>query len=494
MGGRGKKARDLTVLAVCALVVGTCSVNPATGERQLALIGEDQEIEMGRQASEQVEHTLGLYEGERGLRQYVDRIGQSMAQISERPDLPWSFEIMDDPTVNAFAIPGGFLYVTRGILAHFGTEAELAAVLGHEIGHVTARHSVEQMSQQQLAQLGLGLGAVFSEEIREYGQFIGAGLQLLFLSYSRDDERQADALGVRYMLEENFDPRDAMDVHRMLGRQQEAAGVGGMPTWLSTHPPPEDRIERIQALVDSVEEARLQQTASDRDRYLQQLDGLVFGQDPRNGYFRDGLFLHPRDEFRVQFPDDWETVRQGRTAAAVSPSEDAMMQIVPTGAPSNEEAARQFFGQQGIQSGQVSSGQINGHSTTSGTFQAETDQGVVEGITTFLDYGGTTYQLLGYTARGSLGQYGRTFEGAFGTFDRLTDREALSAEPMRLELITVEGGTTVEDLARSRGSPATAEELALLNGLETNESIESGRTIKWVTGERPAGQQARRGS
>ena len=167
-------------------------MNPATGERQLTLIGEAQEIQMGREADQEISASLGLYADEAAQR-YVSALGQELAAKSERPDLPWSFKVVDDPIVNAFALPGGFIYVTRGIMAHLSSEAELVAVLGHEIGHVTGRHSVERLSKAQLANVGLGVGMIVSPRFRQFGDLAQMGMGLLFLKYSRDDEREACA-------------------------------------------------------------------------------------------------------------------------------------------------------------------------------------------------------------------------------------------------------------------------------------------------------------
>ena len=195
---RSAHARLLSVLPLVALALAACARNPVTGKRELALVSKDQEIALGKESAEQVKAQMGVYPDEK-VQAYVREIGLRMAKASERPDLPWQFNVLDDATVNAFALPGGPVFITRGILTHFNSEAELASVLGHEIGHITARHSVEQLSKQQLAQLGLGVGMIVSPELAQFGQAAAAGLQLLFLKYGRDAERQADQLGFKYM-------------------------------------------------------------------------------------------------------------------------------------------------------------------------------------------------------------------------------------------------------------------------------------------------------
>ena len=202
---------------------------------------------MGQQASQEVAQQLGLVDNE-ALQQYVQRVGARLAAESERPNLPWTFRVVDDPTPNAFALPGGFIFMTRGMMDLMDSEAELAAVLGHEIGHVTARHSVTQISRGQLAQLGLGVGSIlFPSAAQAVGGLAQTGMQLLFLSYGRDAERQADELGFRYALREGFEVREMDDVFATLLRIGQASGRSEIPSWLASHPAEPERIAAAQA-------------------------------------------------------------------------------------------------------------------------------------------------------------------------------------------------------------------------------------------------------
>ena len=177
-----------------------------------------------------------------------------MAAQSERPNLPWEFHVVDDASVNAFALPGGFIYVTRGLMASINDEAELATVLGHEIGHVTYRHSVQQISKAQLAHSGSGIGSILSSDIARFGQLASAGLSILFLKYGRDAENQADQAGFRYSLKQNYDVREMTNVFQTLDRISEASGGGKLPEWLSTHPNPGNRIEHIEKMLDTLQD------------------------------------------------------------------------------------------------------------------------------------------------------------------------------------------------------------------------------------------------
>lgn len=231
-------------LFVLAFLLASCAVNPVTGDRQLALVSEGQEIQIGREVASNAAQEFGLVKDE-ALQAYVQALGSRLAQASERPDLPWSFQVVDEATPNAFAAPGGFIFITRGLLALLRNEAELVSILGHEIGHVTARHSVAMMSRAQLAQLGIGIASVLSPTAAQFGELAAGGLQLLFLKYGRDAERQADDLGYRYALEQGYDVSEMVNVFAALQQSAQLAGQNPVPSWQASHPYPAERIKRI---------------------------------------------------------------------------------------------------------------------------------------------------------------------------------------------------------------------------------------------------------
>jgi predicted Zn-dependent protease len=181
--------------AVLIVWTSSCATNPVTQEREFMLLSQSDEIALGRQTDPRILQTYGRYEDPE-LAEYVGALGRKMGALSHRPELEYSFKVLDSPVVNAFAVPGGYVYLTRGILAYLNDEAELAGVIGHELGHIAARHSAKQYSRAQAAQLGLGLGSILSETFRQYAGLAQIGMSLLFLSFSRENERQADDLGV----------------------------------------------------------------------------------------------------------------------------------------------------------------------------------------------------------------------------------------------------------------------------------------------------------
>ena len=478
-------SRALPVLAVAAVAAGCtagCATNPATGERELSLIGERQEIEMGREADQQIVASLGVYDDPE-LQAYVDRIGQELAAASERPDLPWTFRVLDDPTVNAFALPGGFIYITRGILSHLTSEAELAGILGHEIGHVTARHSVNQISKAQLTQLGVGIGMVLVPELRDFGGLANVGMQLLFLKHGRDDENQADALGVRYMTRLDYDPRELADVMAMLERSSEMQqGSGRIPEWLSTHPDPANRIEHIGEIT-----ARLQADLSPflvrRDPYMDRIDGMVFGMDPREGYFEENTFYHPELRFRIAFPRGWQTANMKQAVQAVAGSEDAVMGLTfAQGSPS--EAMRQFAAQQGVRVSGVQEVSLNGLPATVGELTASTEQGTLEGAVAFVSYDGDTYRLLGYGTPAGWRSHAASVREAIRSFAPENDPAVLSVEPARLSLVALDQSLPFSAFADRYPSTVRPELVALINQVRVDGSLEAGMRAKRVVGGR----------
>lgn len=471
-------------LGALALLVplGACAVNPATGERQLSLIGEGREIEMGRTYDRELVKSLGLYP-DSAVQAYVEELGRRLAALSERPSLPWSFRVVDDPAVNAFALPGGFIYITRGILAHFDSEAQLAAVLGHEIGHVTARHSVSQLSKQQLAQLGLGIGTILRPELAGYADLAEAALGVLFLKFSRDDERQADDLGLRYLRRARYDPREMASVFAMLDRVSAASGGGRLPEWLSTHPNPGDRRERIEERL-AAEPAGPEDTVVRREAYLHRIDGIVYGDDPRQGYFRGSEFFHPELRFQVSLPEGWSARNERQAVSAVSPGKDAVVQLSFAEERTPEAAARRFFGQSGVTALGASSGEINGLPAAGGDFVAAVEGGPLRGSIVFVAHGSAVYRLLAYAPEARWRTYEAAARRAIRSFRPLTDRAALNVQPWRVRIVELERTVTLEEFARRYPGPVPLETLALLNNVALDAHLDTGTVVKRVEGER----------
>ncbi len=476
------RLRRPTRLLGTALTLGllaACATNPVTGKSELALVSESQEIDMGKQGAAEVAQSIGLYPDD-AVQAYVSRVGLSLAAQTERPKLPWQYQVVDDPAVNAFALPGGYIFVTRGLLTHMTSEAELASVLGHESGHVAARHSVQQISRAQVATLGLGLGSILSSGVRKYGDVAGAGLGVLFLKFSRDDETQADQLGFRYALTDGYDVREMVRVFQMLDGVEKLGGGGRVPEWQSTHPNPGNRVKatetRIAAVKDNLNGKKVGGT-----EFLRAIDGMVYGDNPRQGFFQGPLFLHPDLRFQFRFPDGWKTQNTSEAVMAGSSAGDAVIELRGvSGSPA--EAATAFFAQQGMTAGARSQGTVHGLASQSGEFSVQTDQGTVQGVATFLAYNGTTFQLVGYSTAEKFGSYRGVIQQSLGSFDKLTNPAALAAQPMRVHLERVPRAMTLTQFHAQFPSSIPVEEVALINGVGKDDQLPAGRTLKRVTG------------
>ena len=446
---------------------------------------------MGREAARQIPQELGLL-SDRDLVGLVQTRGMAIARASERPHLPWEFHVVDSPVVNAFALPGGFAYLTRGILAHMNSEAEMAGVLGHEIGHITARHSAQQMSRAQLTSLGLGLGMVFVPEVRPFGDLLQGSLGLLFLKFGRDDESEADRLGVRYSLGQGYDPRHMAAFFGVLARMGERSREAGevIPTWLSTHPDPADRGQKILALVRETAPAGAN-LAVGEESFKQMLEGLTFGDDPREGFMDGNVFKHPGLKFEISFPEGWrvENTRQRVLAG----SNDAAFEMTASRGASNldpQTQAARVFQSAGLQAGRGQSLRIGGFPAFVVPFRQQSQAGAIDGDAAFLRDGEMMYQIFAYTSPDRYGRMRNLFRGIFGSFSRLTDPADLNAQPQRIVLYRVPRATSAREALLASGiAGSQLEEMAIVNHVRLDDRVEAGRLLKSVT--RPTIQSAR---
>ena len=486
-----RAGRWWTLTVAVAAGIYSCARNPVTGKNELSLVSESQEIAMGQEYAQQIVKSMGVYRDQK-VQDYVSGLGLALAAKSERPNLPWAFYVMDDPTVNAFALPGGSIFVTRGIMSHMNNEAELVGVLGHEIGHVTARHSVQQMTRQQLAQIGLVAGSILSSDVAKYAGLASQGLGVLFLKYGRDAESQSDQLGFKYMVRDGYDPRAMATMFQTLERVSKLEGAGDIPEWTSTHPNPGNRVEATQGRLDTLS-VPLSQLRTDRAKYLPVISGMTYGEDPKQGYIDGNTFYHPDLRFKLDLPAGWQSQNTPQALAAVSPKQDALLQLTAPGKGSPEEAARQFLGQQGIKTGRSSNAPINGLPASASYFEAQTEQGAVQGLVAFIQYGDLTYRFLGYTPAGQLEANDETFRRAIGSFSELKDPARINVEPYRVELVKLDRDMSMEEFNQKYPSTIPVDRLAVVNGLDAPpDRIPAGTTVKRVVGGKgaPALRQA----
>ena len=474
---RGIRSSNRAMIwAIFALgsVLSGCAVNPATGERQFMLMGRDQEIDIGRSNDVQIVAQMGIYP-DSALQQYVRGLGERLAAASEMPDLPWTFRVLDDPTINAFALPGGFVYVTRGILAHMTSEAQLAGVLGHEIGHVTGRHGASQASTAQLAQIGLIAGSIFSERIANNAGLASGLTGILFLKFGRDDESQADQLGIRYMTRLGYDPRELAGVMRMLDRSSAASGSGRAPEWQSTHPDPANRVTAILARVeqDGLPANPVVEAAS----FVNRMDGVPFGVNPREGFLEGSTFHHPDLAFRFSIPSGWQ-LQNGKQA--VLAGSDAAQVSLTLQEGTSDEAFRAFQGLEGVTISAAGQDQINGLQAWVGRFTATTDNGNLRGLVAFVELDGRTYRLLGITTPAAWNASRVALESTVMSFARETDADVLARQPNRLDVVTLASGMDLPGFMAQHPSVVDASVISLINQVGDGEPIGPGQVKRVV--------------
>jgi predicted Zn-dependent protease len=453
------------VLIAAVVLHAGCSGNPATGEPQLALISEEDEIEIGEDLHERLAGQFGTFEDQQ-LQAYVQQVGQKIARNSHRPELDWHFAVIDIPVVNAVALPGGYVYVSREMMAYINSEAELAGILAHEVAHVAARHAVERVSRLQLAQIGLSLGSVFSLTLAQLTEAAEAGLGLLFLKYSRDDEREADALGIEYMTESGYDPRQLPGLLAILQNLQE--DTPGLPSWLSTHPDLAERVglarqEASEVLEDFAEET----LAVGRGRYLQNIQDLVYGPNPRDGFIHQNIFVHPDSGFKVHFPRGW-LVRNTRTAViAIPPAGGAIMRLTTESSSlTPEEHARRLAEAPEVEAIESREKRIDGNPALQAVYRlADRDEGLMA-LVGLISFGQKVYQITGFTSGSDFPAMRGAFESAVTSFRELTEPELLNVEPNRIQLAKARQGETLRQLAAKAQNPGVSlQELARLNRL-----------------------------
>ena len=457
--------------AVMLAGCGTAVVNPVTGATERTVMTEADELAEGRKAHAQVLAEYGAYEHPR-LQAYVNALGQRLARQSHRSQLPWTFTVLDSPEVNAFALPGGYVYVTRGILAYLDSEAELAGVVGHEIGHVTARHGAQRATRQQQAGLGVlaavVLGAVLegsgvkgaTDLASQVSQGVAAGY---IASYSREQELQADQLGAEYLVRNHYDPKNMVDVIGVLKNQErfaadvataEGRSAPAGANWLSSHPSNDQRL----ADIGRIAAGYVGEYGDDgRARYLQAIDGMQFGESRAQGVTRGRQFLHETLDIALTAPVGWQVRNGAQAIAVVNGAGDAglVLRLVPAGAGSTHEEILRKLVQP--TEGRSERRSLNGLAATQFTGMRRNAQGQAQALRLTVVTGpGNRHFLLQPAARDgtALQRAAAGLAEAEGSFRALTAADRALARPWVLKTVPFPRGGFAE-LARS--SPLTSQ-------------------------------------
>lgn len=468
---------------VASLMVWTisCAINPVTHKRELMLLSAADEVAMGQQTDPQVLQTFGQYK-DADLARYVTALGNKLGALSHQPELDYSVKVLDSPVVNAFAVPGGYVYLSRGILAYLNDEAELAGVMGHEIGHIAARHSAQQYSRAQVTQLGLGLGAMVSKTFRKYAGLAQFGVGMLFLSFSRDMERQADALGVEYSSKAGYDANHMANLFVSLERLNPGEAQSGLPGWFSTHPNPPDRIAAIkqdtQIWRDKIKQTRF---AINRDQYLKQIDGIVFGEDPRQGYVEGNIFYHPQLRFQFPVPAGWKVNNTASQVQMFNQEQNAIIlfSMAPEKSPST--AADAFVNESKAVVVKSEKTKVNGMQAHRIISDVTTEQGIIRVMSYFIQKDKTVYVFLGYTEQARFASYFSVFDQTMSRFKKLTDSNKINVKPDRLALKRTTTQGSLRNVLRKFGQPEDQwEALAILNGMKLDDVVPGNTIIKVI--------------
>ncbi|MBL7814867.1 MAG: M48 family metalloprotease [Saprospiraceae bacterium] len=478
-----------STLIAALLVFNNCSRNPVTGKKELSFMSESQELALGQESDPSIQAEFGVYPDSL-LQQYLTIRGKEMAKISHRPNLDFQFKVMDSEVVNAFAVPGGYVYFTRGILAHFNNEAQMMGVLGHEIGHVTARHGAQQQTKQILLQGGLIVGMIASPKFAQYAEQASQGLQLLMLKYSRDHESQSDKLGVEYSSRTGYDAKEMAGFFQTIGRIQEAAGAN-IPTFLSTHPDPGDRYKNVTAMAIAEQQANPNKSYDvNRDGYLRRIDGIVYGEDPRQGYVDNNNFYHPELKFEFPIPSAWKTHNSPTQFQMASSDQKAMMILTLAPEKTLSEAANAIVQKHKLKvvdqrnttiNGLQAIVQIGDQVPENAQNAQQATQNTVRVMTTFIAYNGMNYIIHGVAGIADFPQYERTFLNTMNGFRALTDYSKINVTPYRVRIKTVYNDATLQEALRSFNTPdSKLKELAILNGMELTDRVTRGMLIKTI--------------
>jgi len=473
----------LYLLSAAALVaaIPSCATNPVSGHPQFMLLSEGDEMKLGEKTDKQVMSQYGVYDDPK-LVAYVEDMCRRLGKLSHRPELPYRLKVLDAPVVNAFAVPGGYVYFTRGILAALSSEAEMAGIMGHEIGHITARHSAQQYSRAQVAQLGLGIGAMLGPPGRIVSGLAQIGVGMLFLGFSRENEREADDLGVEYSSRAGYDAREMARFFETLERMNPGSDRSGLPGWFSTHPSPEDREGAVRrAAAEWRRKLGMSDPKIGRDAYLKHIDGLIYGENPREGYWEKDTFYHPDLQFRFPVPPGWKTKNTRAMVQMVSEKEDAAILFTLSSAAPPEAAAKKFVKDAGatvIESGARQVGGLPAHWVTS---RIAAQQGVIQLRSCFILFQGKVYEFHGLTAQERFGDYRQAFERTMAGFGRITSRDILEVQPDRIRVRSArQAGSLRKALSGLGVAGDDMEKIAILNGMHPEDPVQAGVLIKVV--------------
>jgi predicted Zn-dependent protease len=465
-------ALALSLLPLAALV-------PRTPSHPVAVAAPLQ----GAKPDPEVIAQFGLFENPK-LQQYITTQGKKMTAISDRPG-DYGFTIVDSPVINAFATPDGHVYFTRGIMAYFNNEAQFTGVLGHELGHITARHGQKQQTRSTISSILLAGASMVSKSIASIAQPLSSVVGVGLLKYSRDAENEADQLGVKYSTKVGYDAAQMADFFLTLERTEKASGAGGTPGFLSTHPNSADRYQRVKGLAAQAKQTTGNRTLTvNRDTYLRSIDGLPYGEDPRQGFVESGVFYLPEQKLRLPVPSGWKTQNSPEQFQMAEPNGKAIVALVSAGTGTLDAAAQSLAKQLGLSSPSAQQTTINSFPAVvvEGDQAASSQQSAATHVRAYLIQDGkSVYGLIGLAPTASFSTYAPQFASVAQGFQRLTEASKLNRQPEHIRIKTATGTTTLASALAANGVASSRyEEVAILNGMQTTDRLSKGMLYKVV--------------
>ncbi|MGB5812305.1 MAG: M48 family metalloprotease [Polyangiales bacterium] len=474
-----------TTCFTMALMLVACAANPSARRTRRAM-SEDEELEIGRQAAAEVEQYMG-FAGSEALNAYVSRIGERLMKHSSRSHIAHEFHVVDMKEPNAFALPGGYIYVSRGLLAIMNSEDELAAVLGHEIAHVAGRHSAQREAKsrawiplQILAGIGGSAASIVSpglgDAVASAGQLPAS---LAIAGYSRKQEEEADRLGQHYTAAEGWDPAAIADAMDALTREQELAGARdpSRMSFFDTHPTTPDRAKKGRSYAKTLSVAAANRIAVDRNAFLGWLDGLVVGESARGGVFVGRRFVHPGLEFAMTFPKGW-ALENSPSAVLAQPEDESALLALQVAAEGDDPSivADQIAAQ--VELSERTSTTIHGYPAVTASARASEGGEEIDVALTWIAKDGLVFQVLGATAADGWDRHRPDFEATAESFRRPTAAELEEVRENRLRLVLAKNGQTVAEIAKQPGNQWTVPQTAAANAMDAGTQLSTDEAIK----------------
>ena len=481
-------------LLFISFIIPSCVVqqSPITGQKRAYAYSWDQEVQIGKDVDSEIVREFGLYDDE-GVADYFNEISKVILENSHMRreetaeqfrETGFTFRVLDSPVVNAFALPGGYVYVTRGLMAHMNNEAQLAVVIGHEIGHVAARHASQRGLQQTIGSVVVLGGAILGQELLGLpGETIlnlsSQAAGLLFLSYSRNHERESDRLGVEYAAKTGYVAAEGAAFFTSLKRISERAGQS-IPSLLSTHPDPGERERNIPRKAREWEENGYEQTILNTETYMEILDGMIYGENPRNGFREENTYFHPELAFHFPIPQNWIMINQPSQVVLLSPEQDAVMILRIDNESSNaRESVQSFLSANNIETDDQRANQSGNLTAYEANFFIQ-DENQNLGVNIYaLEYGSRVYRFINYTERNKFDSMKPRFAETTGGFRQLDDQRILNINPVRLSIRQLDRDTRFRDLLpQSLPMNIAPEEIAIVNQVYLDDTIPAGTFVK----------------